>query len=45
MSLAGICWNMMAFSIFPKKSVFRKIIITEEICPAYQMPSKVLVFP
>ena len=32
MSLVGICWNMMAFSIFPKKSVFRKIIITEKIC-------------
>lgn len=43
MSLAGICWNMMAFSVFPKKSDFRKIKITEKICLAYQMPPKVLV--
>ena len=45
MSLAGTCWNMMASSVFPKKSVFRKIKITEKICLAYQMPPKVLVFP
>ena len=45
MSLAGICWNMMASSIFLKKRVFRKIIITKIICLAYQMPPKVLVFP
>lgn len=30
MSLAGTCWNMMASSVFPKKSVFRKIKITEK---------------
>lgn len=34
MSLAGISWNMMASSVFPKKSDFRKIIITEKICLA-----------
>lgn len=45
MSLAGICWNMMASSVLPKKSDFRKIIITKKICLAYQMPPKVLVFP
>lgn len=45
MSLAGICWNMMASLVFPKKSVFRKIKINEKICLAYQIPPKVLVFP
>ena len=34
----------MASSVFPKKSDFRKIKITEKICLAYQMPPKVLVF-
>lgn len=34
MSLAGICWNMMASSVFPKKSDFRKIIITEKNLPS-----------
>ena len=45
MSLAGICWNMMASSVFFQKSDFRKIIITEKICLAYQIPPKVLIFP
>ena len=33
----------MASSIFLKKRVFRKIIITKIICLAYQMPPKVIL--
>lgn len=31
MSLAGICWAMMVSSLFLKKRVFRKIIITKNL--------------
>ena len=44
MSLVGICWNMMAFSIFPKKSVFRKIIITEKNLPSVSNTTKSIGF-
>ena len=44
MSLAGICWNIMAFSISPKRSVFRKIIITEKNLPSVSNATKSIGF-
>ena len=44
MSLAGICWNMMAFSVFPKKSDFRKIKITEKNLPSVSNATKSIGF-
>ena len=44
MSLVGICWNMMASSVFPKKSDFRKIIITKKNLPSVSYATKSIGF-